>query len=245
MGQDKGAQGRDEDGAGGLAAEIALAPPPHDHGAEGEHDGGQGVGEVEADVLLGVDHGDLADEGADVDEEVEPVVDALGGDGGVDDDALARLERLDKHVLLAELLDDEAADVGLEAAGADADDDDGDEQERQGGALPDDDGGNGRHDEHHVPAEVDAEGRRDGLVAAPFGVGDPGAEEGHEVLPELVEGGDARRGALAHAQSAGLVDAGPGDGAFGEPLLDEVCDCGGASARGLRAPSGPGPLSVF
>lgn len=52
--------------------------------------------------------------------------------------------------------------------------------------------------------EVDAEGGADGLVASPFCVGYPGAEERHEVLPELVEGGDAGGGALAHAKCAGL-----------------------------------------
>ena len=47
--------------------------------------------------------------------------------------------------------------------------------------------------------EINAQGPVDGLVAAPVLVGDVGTEERHQVLPELVEGGDAGGGTLAHA----------------------------------------------
>lgn len=173
---------------------------------------------------LGVHHGQLPDQGADVDEEVEPVVDALRGDGRVDDDALAALEGPHKHALLAQLLHDQAADVGLEATRAKADDDDGRDQATQRGALADDHGRDRRQNEDDVAEEVDSQGCADGLVPPPFGVGHPRAEQRHEVLPELVEDGDACRGALTHSQGAGLRWVGACCRAGGKRLLDEVGD---------------------
>lgn len=53
----------------GLA--VAFAAPEHYSWGEQENEGWEEECKPEADIFLGVDHGDLADEGADVNEEVE------------------------------------------------------------------------------------------------------------------------------------------------------------------------------
>jgi hypothetical protein len=106
-------EGRAKVGALRGATDVALASPGHDSWAKAQHDGRKGEREPEADVLLGVDHGDLTDKGTDIDEEVEPHINALNGDGRVDDNTLARGEGFDVDVHLTELLDDQGIDVGL------------------------------------------------------------------------------------------------------------------------------------
>lgn len=82
----------------------------------------------DATHLLRVHHGDLADERADVDEQVEVHVDAGGRHDGVEDDALAGLGVADEELRTLVLLRDEGRDVRLEAARAEAHDDDGDDE---------------------------------------------------------------------------------------------------------------------
>ena len=112
--QEEGLEGRAKDRATGLTASIALATPDHDNRAEQQHAGRQCVRQPESNISLGPDHTDLSSQGTGVDGEVEPVVDALCGDGWVNDDAFARLERLNVDMLFTELLDDERVDVRLE-----------------------------------------------------------------------------------------------------------------------------------
>lgn len=83
----------------------------------------QEVGRPEALVLFHKGRGHEG-EGADIDAPVEDHVDALVRDGGVDD-VLAVLLRLDGHDAALVLVGDEGGNVGLDAAGAEADDDDG------------------------------------------------------------------------------------------------------------------------
>lgn len=146
LSEEESAESRAQDGARGLAANVALAAPEHDERTHGQHDGGESVRQVEADILLSVDHGDLADEGTDVDAEIEPQEDALCGDGRVDDDALARLERLDVHVLVAHLLDNQTVDIWLETTRTETDDEDGDYHAAEGAVGVGDDGRNGGDD---------------------------------------------------------------------------------------------------
>jgi hypothetical protein len=228
--EEKRAHGRDQDGAARLDRDrVALAAPEEDDGREAEDDGGQGEAEPEADVALGVGHADLADERADVDEEVEPVVDLVCGDCRVDNDALARLgESDDAHGAEVELFDDERANVGLEAASAEANDDDAHDERSERAVWILQHEGQGGDDEDQVADDVDAEGDRDGPEPAPVLVGDEGAKERHGVLEELVEGGDGKGGALAAAEGAGLgvvvpgVEHGAGGGAGRHRLLDVV-----------------------
>ena len=123
LGVEPEAEGFAEDGALRRGALVHVAAEIHDGGAQHEGEGWDHVGQPEADVALGVGHADLADERADVDAQVEVHVDARGGDGRVDDDALALFVGDDAHGGVRELFGDEGRDVGLEAAGPDAHDD--------------------------------------------------------------------------------------------------------------------------
>lgn len=89
----------------GLIA-ISTLSPPHDQGAQRQHAGRQREAQPETDILLGVDHGDLADQSANVDEHVEPVVNPVDGDGRIDNDLLPRRERPYGQVVDLELLRD-------------------------------------------------------------------------------------------------------------------------------------------
>ena len=113
VGHQEELDGRAEDGTTRGATLIPLATPEHDGGAETQHDGRKSVGQVEADVLLSPDHANLTAESTDVDEEVEPTVDSLAGDGRVDKNTLTRLEGLDVEVLLSELFNDQGVDLGV------------------------------------------------------------------------------------------------------------------------------------
>ena len=54
-----------------LAKIVLLVENNKNQRAERKHDGGQREGQPEADVSLSIDHGDLADDGTNVDEQVE------------------------------------------------------------------------------------------------------------------------------------------------------------------------------
>jgi hypothetical protein len=95
---------------------ISLASPPHDSWSGQEHEGRKSKGQPESDILLGVDHADLADQGSNIDEEVEVVVDSTLCDGRVDNNALSRWESLNDCVVERNLLDDQRRDVGFESS---------------------------------------------------------------------------------------------------------------------------------
>lgn len=99
-------EGRAKYGTTGFTASVTLTAPKHNDRAQRKKNGRQSVGEPEADILLGKDHGNLADEGTNINEEVEPHVDALDSDSRVDNNALAAGEGLDVDVLLTKLLHD-------------------------------------------------------------------------------------------------------------------------------------------
>lgn len=73
--------------------------------------------------------------------------------------------------------------------------------------------------------DVHTESSRDGLVATPVGIGYPGTEKRHAVLPELVEGRDTEGRGLALTESTRLLRAGSGVGTIWERLHNEVGDC--------------------
>ena len=165
---------------------LVAAEEEHERAPE-EHDGRQQVRQPEADVALGVDHADLAREGASVDHQVEVQVDARDGGGGIDDDALAGLQGLNVGSILAVLLGDQGGDVGLETTRAHAHDDqtNGETRDRPAGVR--DDAGNGRDDQDAVTDESDADREHDGAESAPVLVGHEGTRQGHDVCPEGID----------------------------------------------------------
>ena len=72
--------------------------------------------------------------------------------------------------------------------------------------------------------DVDTECVVDGLVASPELIGEVGTEEGHEVLPELIECGDTKCSALAHTQNSRLLGISTGGRSLWKRLLDEIGD---------------------
>lgn len=95
------------DRPGWLHETVPVPAEEQDRGTEAEHDRGEQVRQPEADVSLGVHHGDLANEGADVDHQVEVVVDPRDRRRRVDDHALAALQSLDVQSILLILLRDQ------------------------------------------------------------------------------------------------------------------------------------------
>ena len=119
-----GFDGVGDDGTLGWADDVAVAAEDEDADGDGEHAETQQEGGVEAAELLH-ERGGEEGKATDVDAGVEHHVDALVGDGRVDDDALARLlVDLDGHDFARVLVGDQGGNVGLDAAGAEGDDDD-------------------------------------------------------------------------------------------------------------------------
>lgn len=102
---------------------IALATPPHDCGTDEEDNCWQCKGQPEADVFLRIHHTKLANQGANVDEEIKVVVDARLGNRRIDDNSLAAWKDFDKKSLHRNLFDNKRRDIRLEATRADAHDD--------------------------------------------------------------------------------------------------------------------------
>jgi hypothetical protein len=169
-------------------------------------------------------HSNLSDQSSNIDEEVKPTVDSLNSDSWINNNTLTRLESLDVHVLLTKLFHNQGVNIWLETTSTETDHNNSNDHGTKSTAIVLDNRRNRRDDENDVSDNVDAQGVADGLVTAPVLVGNVGTEKGHEVLPELVEGGDSGRGSLAHAEGTGLLRVGTGRGALRERLLDKVCD---------------------
>lgn len=154
-----------------------LAQANHQERTEDEEDRRQEVREPEADVLLRVDHGDLACQGTDVDEEVVPHVDAGDGDARVDDNpfttGLGPEESLRMAVLV--LFGDKRRDAGLEEANTAAEQDQADDEGSQGTVRVGDDLGNSGYDDQDVTNCGEDNGHIDGFELSPVFVGNPAA----------------------------------------------------------------------
>lgn len=109
-----------QNGTGGRAQGILLLHQEQDDGADGEDGGREQEGQPEANVQLDVDHGNLAGQGAEVDGHVVVQEDAGVGDGGIDNNSLASLQRVDIHATVVVLLGQQRSHVGFEEAGTDA-----------------------------------------------------------------------------------------------------------------------------
>lgn len=103
-------QGTSENRTGRRRLVVPAVAEPEDEWGGQEDGRGEEVCEPEADVLLGVNHADLADQGADVDEEVEVHVDTRSGKRRVDNHTLSLLGDPDEHLALAVLLSNEGRD---------------------------------------------------------------------------------------------------------------------------------------
>ena len=68
-----------------------------------------------------------------------------------------------------------------------------------------DDSGDGGNDKEDVTDHSDGDCDTYGLVSAPVGVSDVGAEEGSDIDPEGVEGGETCRSLLTEPKGTGLA----------------------------------------
>ena len=136
-------------------------------------------------------------------------------------------KRLDAEMFRVELLDDQGIDIGLETTGTEANDQDAYNQGGERVPWFGDYRGDSREDEDYMANDVDTKRNRDGLEAAPVLVCNVGTEKGHQILPELVEGGYSRRSSLVHSQGTRLSiwtrAASARIGSLRQGLLDKIC----------------------
>lgn len=92
-----------------------------------------------------------------------------------------------------------------------------------------DDPRNSADNKQDVPDQTDNVGKLDGLVPSKVLIGQVGSEQGGQVDPKGVEGGQTEGGLLAHTESTGLaiVATGSGSGTWGEGSLDKVLRASG------------------
>lgn len=176
-----------EDGTGGRSADVLVAAVEHDGRAEQEHDGREKVSKPETDVLLGEDHGNLSENGTNVDEHVEIHVDGGDCESRILDNTLTGREGLDGEPGLLVLFGDQRRNVGLETTSSHThnyktDGEAGDSTVRGG-----DDRGDGRNDENTMTNERQCDGVHDSPVTSEILIGNVGADEGHNVRPERVD----------------------------------------------------------
>lgn len=154
--------------------DIRLAPKDQNENAQVEH---AEAHEESGPEALGLLHERSGDQGerAKVDTPVEHHVDALVGDGRVDDGALTRFLDLDSHCAALVLIGNERCDVGFDATGTKTDDDDCSDVSakcvsagdgRREGACP----------ENQETNPVDASEDQDGVVLSEILIGDDGSE---------------------------------------------------------------------
>ena len=120
-GDPEGFEGVGEDGARWGARDVELLPEEEDGETAHEGDETHEVDGPKALIFLHEYGGDET-QGADIDTPVEDHVDALEGDTGVLDNALARRQSLDLHLGLGHLLSDQRGDVGFDASRAESND---------------------------------------------------------------------------------------------------------------------------
>ena len=170
-------------GLEGVGNDLALRRAHNVRAAAGHEDGDTHVEHDEAHeergpealVLLHERRGQQR-EGADVDAPIKDHVDALVRDGGVDNDALAALLRLDGHGAALVLVGNEGGNVGLDAARAEANDDDGHNVAAETSLVAH--GREGSDPEEEETNPVDGAEDENRLVLAEVLVGNDGAENG-------------------------------------------------------------------
>lgn len=183
--------------------DVELLAEDQDGKGNDEHDGGDQVSQPETNVSLSVNHADLTDKRTNVDEEVEPVVDAGGGDSRVNNDA-SGATGLNTHLLLGNLLGNEGSNVGLESSSSETHDDETENEDTESSVGVLEDRGGGGSDKDNVTDFSNKDRVENSLETTKVGVGNPCTEKGADVDPEGVEGSQAEGNLLAHAQGTGL-----------------------------------------
>jgi hypothetical protein len=153
----------------------------------------------EANVALHVGGGEQG-QGTDVDAPVEDHVDALNGDGRVDNDALASLlVNTNGHLPPSVLVGNKGSDVGLDTTRSETDDNDGGDEASKTRA-----GGKRRRKRRACQDEqtddVDSAEDENRVVLAEILVGDDGTQDGGDVTPELEESGKTSGSLVAQAE---------------------------------------------
>lgn len=179
---------------------VLFADEENDRGDQ-EEDGRQKEGEPEANILLGIDHADLTDEGAGIDHEVEIKEDAGIGDSGIDNDALTSLrESYHSHSSVLDLLSEEGRHVCLEESGTKSKCDESNDERSQGDIRIDDNRWSSRCNQNNVGYNGNTDGDKDSLESAKVSIGDVGSQQRHDVCPKLVEEDKTRRCLLTFAE---------------------------------------------
>lgn len=101
--------------------DVELLAEDEDDQTSAEHAEAEQVGGPEADVELHVRSGQER-QTAEVDAEVEDHVDALDGDGGIEDNALSGGKGRNGHLAALVLIGDQRSDVGLDTTGTNTND---------------------------------------------------------------------------------------------------------------------------
>lgn len=200
---EKQLEGRAHDVTRRWLQDVELLADIENWQADNEHDRGNEVGQPETDITFSVDHTKLASQSANIDEEVEVVVDAGDGDSGINNDTLA-ITDLNAHTLLGYLLGNKGRNVGLEGTGSETHDDQTDDEGSERAVGLGQNRGGRRSDEDDVTDFSDDDRVDNGLEATEVGVSNPCSEERSAVDPEGIEGGQTEGDLLAHVKSTGL-----------------------------------------
>jgi hypothetical protein len=99
--------------------DVELPSQYQNHEPNKEHAQAHQERGPESNVALYIRRGEEG-EGSDIDTDVEDHIDALDGNSRVDDDALSRFQRLDRHPFPGILIRDQGRDIRFDAAGSDS-----------------------------------------------------------------------------------------------------------------------------
>src|SRR5690606_1766729 len=127
-----------------------VASPEHDRWTNAEDDRGKEPAEPESNVLFSVNHSELTDQGANVDEEIKVHVDTLAGDSGVMDNPFALLVRADDKLGERKLLHNKGRDVWLETTSTETENNDANNEGSEGAIGVCDDRWKRSDDENNV-----------------------------------------------------------------------------------------------
>ena len=133
--------------------------------------------------FLSVNHADLANKRADVDEKIEIHIDACSSEEGVDNDTFAAPSVSYEEFGLGVLLSDKGRDVCLECTSPEPHDDNCQGKDADGTVGFLDDSRNRRDDEQDVSEEGDGHGDANRLVTAPSGVSYVCPKERNDINP--------------------------------------------------------------
>ena len=166
-------EGLGEYGASGWSLGIFVAHQEHDSRATEEQESRQNERQPISNILFCIDHADLANQGANVDHEIEVHVNTGDGHRWIDNGSLATLFDLDvlSRMFRLVLFGDERRDVWFEASHADTEDDQADGEGSDGAIRVGDDRGEGGDDENYVTDDSNEDRDMDGFVSPPVLVG--------------------------------------------------------------------------